>query len=106
MGNAGAFGLPSGNDFVGLRLVALLRFLRRHERGGVLLFFRRLRPCGKGRTMIPRPVAWRVRFLRDGKTVAEVKVVTVSRLFARLLALEEFPQGYAIGMRLVVSRMK
>ena len=56
--------------------------------------------------MIPRPVAWRVRFLRDGKTVAEVKVVTVSRLFARWLALEQFPQGYAIGMRLVVSRMK
>ena len=56
--------------------------------------------------MIPRPVAWRVRFVRDGKTVAEVKVVTVSRLFARLLALEEFPQGYGIGMRLVVSRMK
>ena len=56
--------------------------------------------------MIPRPVAWRVRFLRDGKMVAEVKVVTVSRLFARWLALEQFPQGYAIGMRLVVSRIR
>lgn len=56
--------------------------------------------------MIPRPVAWRVRFLRDGKTVAEVRVVTVSRLFARWLALEEFPQGYSIGMRLVVSRIR
>lgn len=56
--------------------------------------------------MIPRPVAWRVRFLRDGETVAEVKVVTVSRLFARLLALEEFPQGYGIGMRLSVSRIR
>ena len=56
--------------------------------------------------MIPRSVAWRVRFLRDGETIAEVKVVTVSRLFARWLALEQFPQGYAIGVRLVVSRMK
>ena len=56
--------------------------------------------------MIPRPVAWRVRFLRDGKTVAEVKVITISRLFARLLALEEFPQGYGIGMRLSVSRIR
>jgi hypothetical protein len=55
--------------------------------------------------MIPRPVPWRVRFLRDGKTVAEVEVITVSRLFARLLALEEFPQGYGIGMRLSVSRV-
>lgn len=74
--------------------------------GSVLFVFRRLQTRGKGRPMIPRPVAWRVRFLRDGKTVAEVKVVTVSRLFARWLALEEFPQGYSIGMRLVVSRMK
>ena len=56
--------------------------------------------------MIPRPVAWRVRFLRDGETVAEVKVVTVSRLFARWLALEQFPQGYGIGMRLYVSRIR
>ncbi len=56
--------------------------------------------------MIPRPVLWRIRFLRDRKTVAEVKVVTISRLFARWLALEQFPQGYAIGMRLVVSRMR
>ena len=56
--------------------------------------------------MIPRPVLWRIRVLRDRKTVAEVKVVTVSRLFARLLALEEFPQGYGIGMRLSVSRIR
>jgi hypothetical protein len=56
--------------------------------------------------VIPRPVAWRVRFLRDGETVAEVKVVTVSRLFARWLALEQFPQGYGIGMRLSVSRIR
>jgi len=56
--------------------------------------------------MIPRSVAWRVRFLRDGETIAEVKVVTVSRLFARWLALEQFPQGYAIGMRLSVSRVR
>ena len=55
---------------------------------------------------IPRCVPWRVRFLRDGKTEAQIEVVTVSRLFARWLALEQFPQGYAIGMRLVVSRMK
>jgi hypothetical protein len=56
--------------------------------------------------VIPRPVAWRVRFLRDGKTVAEVQVVTVSRRFARWLALEEFPQGFAIGTQLKISRMK
>ena len=55
---------------------------------------------------IPRCVPWRVRFIRDGKTEAEIQVVTVSRLFARLLALEQFPQGYGIGMRLVVSRIR
>lgn len=55
---------------------------------------------------IPRCVPWRVRFIRDGKTEAEIQVVTVSRLFARLLALEEFPQGYGIGMRLSVSRIR
>lgn len=56
--------------------------------------------------MIPKVVSWRVRFLRDGKTVAEVTVATVSRLFARWLALEQFPQGFAIGTRLKISRMK
>lgn len=55
---------------------------------------------------IPRCVPWRVRFIRDGKTEAEIQVVTVSRLFARWLALEQFPQGYGIGMRLKISRMK
>ena len=55
---------------------------------------------------IPRCVPWRVRFIRDGETVAEVQVVTVSRLFARWLALEQFPQGYGIGMRLSVSRIR
>ena len=54
---------------------------------------------------IPRCVPWRVRFIRDGKTEAEIQVVTVSRLFARWLALEQFPQGYGIGMRLSVSRV-
>jgi hypothetical protein len=56
--------------------------------------------------VIPRPVAWRVRFLRDGKTVAEIRVVTVSRLFARWLAVEEFPQGFAIGTQIRISRVK
>ena len=55
---------------------------------------------------IPRSVPWRVRFFRNGKTEAEIQVVTVSRLFARWLALEQFPQGYGIGMRLVVSRIR
>lgn len=55
---------------------------------------------------IPRCVRWRVRFVRDGKTEAQIEVVTVSRLFARWLALEQFPQGYSIGMRLVVSRVR
>jgi hypothetical protein len=55
---------------------------------------------------IPRCVPWRVRFLRNGKTEAEIQVVTVSRLFARWLALEQFPQGYGIGMRLSVSRVR
>lgn len=55
---------------------------------------------------IPRCVPWRVRFLRNGKTEAEIQVVTVSRLFARWLALEQFPQGYGIGMRLSVSRIR
>ena len=63
------------------------------------------RPCMASKA-IPRCVPWRVRFLRNGKTEAEIQVVTVSRLFARWLALEQFPQGYSIGMRLVVSRMK
>lgn len=55
---------------------------------------------------IPRCVPWRVRFIRDGKTEAQIEVVTVSRLFARWLALEQFPQGYGIGMRLSVSRIR
>ncbi len=55
---------------------------------------------------IPRCVRWRVRFVRDGKTEAQIEVVTVSRLFARWLALEQFPQGYSIGMRLSVSRVR
>ena len=56
--------------------------------------------------MIPKVVSWRVRFLRDGKTVAEVNVATVSRLFARWLALEQFPQGFAIGTQVKVSRSR
>lgn len=56
--------------------------------------------------MIPKVVFWRVRFIREGKTVSEVNVATVSRLFARWLALEQFPQGYAIGTQLKISRMK
>ncbi len=56
--------------------------------------------------MIPPVRRWRVRFIREGQTVAEVEVETVSRLFARWLALEQFPQGYAIGAQVKVSRMR
>lgn len=55
---------------------------------------------------IPRVRPWLVRFIRDGATVAEVKVETVNRRFARWLALEQFPAGYLIGTRATVSRMK
>jgi hypothetical protein len=55
--------------------------------------------------MIPPVVRWRVRIVRDGKTVAEAEVLTVSRLFARWLALERFPVGYAIGAQVKVSRI-
>lgn len=51
-------------------------------------------------------IPWRVRFTRDGKTEAEIQVVTVSRLLARWLALEQFPRGYSTGMKIRVSRMK
>ena len=56
--------------------------------------------------MIPPVRKWRVRIIRDGKTVAETEVATVSRLFARWLALEQLPQSYAIGAQVKVSRMK
>ncbi len=56
--------------------------------------------------MIPRVRPWLVRFVRDGATVAEIRVETINRRFARWLALEQFPQGYAIGMRLSVSRIR
>ena len=56
--------------------------------------------------MIPRPVLWRVRFVREGAIVAEIRVETVNRRFARWLALEQFPAGYLIGTRATVARMK
>ena len=56
--------------------------------------------------MIPRVRPWLVRFVRDGATVATVRVETVNRRFARWLALEQFPAGYLIGTRATVSRMK
>lgn len=43
--------------------------------------------------MMPHVRRWRIRFLRDGQTVAQVTVATVNRRFARWLALEEFPAG-------------
>jgi hypothetical protein len=49
---------------------------------------------------------WRVRVIRAGKTEAEAEVATVSRRFARWLALERFPQGYAIGAQVKVSRAR
>ena len=56
--------------------------------------------------MIPNVRPWLVRFIRDGATVATVRVETVNRRFARWLALEQFPAGYLIGTRATVSRMK
>jgi len=56
--------------------------------------------------MIPKVRPWRVHFVRDGKTIAEINVATVSRLFARWLALEQFPQRFAIGTQIKVSRVK
>lgn len=56
--------------------------------------------------MIPAVRPWRVRFFRAGACVADLRVETVNRRFARWLALEQFPQGYGIGMRLSVSRIR
>ena len=56
--------------------------------------------------MTPKVRPWLVRFIRDGATVATVRVETVNRRFARWLALEQFPAGYLIGTRATVSRMK
>ena len=49
---------------------------------------------------------WRVRVIRAGKTEAEAHVDTVNRRFARWLALERFPQGYAIGAEVKVCRAR
>ena len=54
--------------------------------------------------MIPKVQRWRVRIVRAGKTEAEAQVDTVSRRFARWLALERFPRGHAIGAEVKVSR--
>jgi hypothetical protein len=56
--------------------------------------------------MIPPVRRWRVRFLRSGQTVADVRVDTVNRRFARWLALEKFPSGRLLGTETKVSRMK
>ena len=55
--------------------------------------------------MIPKVRKWRVRFLREGRQVAEVEVETINRRFAHWLALEQFPQGMLIGTQTKVSRM-
>jgi hypothetical protein len=55
--------------------------------------------------MIPKVRPWLVRFIRDGATVAEIRVETVNRRFARWLALEQYPAGALIGTRCTVSRM-
>ncbi len=49
---------------------------------------------------------WRVRVIRAGKTEAEAHVDTVNRRFARWLALERLPQGYAIGAEVKVCRAR
>jgi hypothetical protein len=56
--------------------------------------------------MIPKVVPWRVRFFRSGAMVAEIRVETVNRRFARWLALEQYPAGHLIGTRATVARMK
>ena len=56
--------------------------------------------------MIPKVQRWRVRIVRAGKTEAEAQIDTVNRRFARWLALERFPQGYAIGAQVKVSRAR
>ena len=53
--------------------------------------------------MIPPVRRWRVRFLRQGQTVADVRVDTVNRRFARWLALEKFPAGRLLGTETKVS---
>lgn len=63
---------------------------------------RRARGC----RVIPPVRPWRVVFYREGCEIARVTVHTVSRRFARFLALEEFPAGYGIGVSLKVSRMR
>jgi hypothetical protein len=55
--------------------------------------------------VIPPVVPWRVRFFRDGKQVADVRVETVNRRFARWLALEQYPQGALIGTQSKISRV-
>ena len=56
--------------------------------------------------MIPKVRLWLVRFFRSGVIVAEIRVETVNRRFAKWLALEQFPAGYLIGTKATVSRMK
>lgn len=56
--------------------------------------------------MIPRVRPWLVRFIREGATVAEIRVETVNRRFARWLALEQFPAGHLIGTRATVARIE
>lgn len=55
--------------------------------------------------MIPAVRPWRVRFFRAGACVADLRVETVNRRFARWLALKEYPTGALIGTRCTVSRM-
>jgi hypothetical protein len=56
--------------------------------------------------MIPPVRRWRVRFLRAGQTVEDVRVDTVNRRFARWLALEKFPAGRLLGTETKVSPAK
>jgi len=55
--------------------------------------------------VIPAVRPWRVRFFRAGACVAELRVETVNRRFARWLALEQYPAGHLIGTRATVSRI-
>lgn len=57
--------------------------------------------------MIPKVRPWLVRFVRDGATVAEIRVETVNRRFAWWLALDNLPKDLPLfGSQVKISRTK
>jgi len=56
--------------------------------------------------MIPKVRPWRVRLIRDGVTLAEMRIETVNRRFARWLAVENWPQTVQyFGTEIRISRL-